>query len=247
MTPRNGKVRASAALPRAGQRDLQGPGSSSDTAAPATYGAGNAGPRLLLVDNYDSFTFNLVQLLGELDARIEVYRNDRIDVEGIRARAPDALILSPGPCTPDQAGVSLAAVSALAGELPILGVCLGHQTVGQAFGGKVIRNFRIVHGKSSPVHHGGRGIYAGLALPFEAGRYHSLVVERETLPACLAVTAWTAEGEIMGVRHRDLDVEGVQFHPESILTPQGKLLLGNWLERIGAGRGQARPAQEARP
>jgi len=213
----------------------------------AVYGAGNAGPRLLLVDNYDSFTFNLVQLLGELGARIEVHRNDKIDVDGIRARAPDALVLSPGPCTPDEAGVSLAAVSALAGELPILGVCLGHQTVGQAFGGKVIRNFRIVHGKSSPVHHGGRGIYAGLALPFEAGRYHSLVVERETLPACLAVTAWTAEGEIMGVRHRDLDVEGVQFHPESILTPQGKLLLGNWLERIGAGRGQARPAQEARP
>jgi anthranilate synthase/aminodeoxychorismate synthase-like glutamine amidotransferase len=200
------------------------------------YGAGNAGPRLLLVDNYDSFTFNLVQLLGELGARVEVHRNDEITVEEIRARAPEGLVLSPGPCTPSQAGVTLEAITALAGAFPVLGVCLGHQAIGQAFGGSVVRNARIVHGKSSPVHHRGDGLYAGLALPFEAGRYHSLVVERRSLPSCLAVTSWTAEDEIMGLRHVTLDVEGVQFHPESILTPQGKRLLGNWL-------GKLRPAQ----
>jgi anthranilate synthase/aminodeoxychorismate synthase-like glutamine amidotransferase len=188
--------------------------------------------RLLLVDNYDSFTWNLVQYLGELGAEVEVFRNDEIDVAGIRDRAPDALVLSPGPCTPDEAGVTLSALSALSGELPILGVCLGHQAIGQAFGGKVVRNFRIVHGKASPVLHGGAGMYAGVPSPFEAGRYHSLVVERETLPASLEVTSWTDEGEIMGLRHRALDVEGVQFHPESILTLEGKRLLGNWLGRI---------------
>ncbi len=190
-------------------------------------------PRLLLVDNYDSFTFNLVQYLGELGAEIEVFRNDEIAVEGIRARRPDAVVLSPGPCTPDAAGVTVPAVRALAGELPILGVCLGHQAIGQAFGGKVVRNFRIVHGKSSPVRHAGAGVFAGLPSPFEAGRYHSLVVERESLPEALEVTAWTDEGEIMGLRHRTLDVEGVQFHPESILTLEGKRLLGNWLARLG--------------
>jgi anthranilate synthase component 2 len=190
------------------------------------------GPRLVLVDNYDSFTFNLVQYLGELGADVEVFRNDQIDVAGIRARRPDALVLSPGPCTPDEAGVTLAAIRELQGELPILGVCLGHQAIGQAFGGKVIRNDRILHGKSSPVHHHGTGTYAGLPSPFEAGRYHSLVVERRTLPAALEVTSWTEEGEIMGLRHRTLDVEGVQFHPESILTAEGKRLLGNWLGRI---------------
>ena len=212
----------------------------------AVYGDGGA-PRLLLVDNYDSFTFNLVQLLGELGARIEVFRNDQIDVAGIRRRAPQGLVLSPGPCTPTEAGVTLEAIGALAGALPILGVCLGHQAIGQAFGGRVVRNARIVHGKSSPVHHRGEGIYAGLALPFEAGRYHSLVVERPSLPASLEVTAWTAEGEIMGLRHRELPVEGVQFHPESILTPQGKLLLANWLGRV-LPAGLARPpAQEAHP
>jgi anthranilate synthase component 2 len=207
-----------------------------------------SGPRLLLVDNYDSFTFNLVQLLGELGARVEVFRNDEIDVAGIRRRAPEGLVLSPGPCTPDEAGVTLAAITALAGTVPILGVCLGHQCIGQAFGGKVVRNVRIVHGKCSPVHHQGEGIYAGLPVPFEAGRYHSLVVEREGLPAALRVTAWTAEGEIMGLRHQELEVEGVQFHPESILTPQGKLLLGNWLGRVrpAATRSDA-PAAEARP
>jgi anthranilate synthase component 2 len=196
---------------------------------------GSCAVRLLLVDNYDSFTFNLVQYLGELGAAVEVFRNDAIDVAGLRARRPDALVLSPGPCTPSEAGVTLAAIGALAGELPILGVCLGHQAIGQAFGGKVIRNHRIVHGKASPVRHGGGGIYSGLPSPFEAGRYHSLVVERESLPAALEVTSWTDEGEIMGLRHRTLDVEGVQFHPESILTVDGKQLLGNWLARVAAG------------
>ncbi len=191
--------------------------------------------RLLLIDNYDSFTFNLVQYLGELGAKVEVFRNDQIDVAGIRARGPDALVLSPGPCTPDEAGVTLAAIRELSGDLPVLGVCLGHQAIGQAFGGKVVRNDRILHGKSSPVHHRGTGLYAGVPSPFEAGRYHSLVVERRTLPDVLDVTSWTAEGEIMGLRHRRLDVEGVQFHPESILTSEGKRLLANWLGRIGAG------------
>ncbi len=195
-----------------------------------------AGPKLVLIDNYDSFTWNLVQYLGELGADVEVFRNDRIDVAGVRARRPDALVLSPGPCTPDEAGVTLAAIRELSGDLPILGVCLGHQAIGQAFGGKVVRNGRILHGKSSPVHHHRRGSYAGLPSPFEAGRYHSLVVERGSVPAALEVTSWTAEGEIMGLRHRVLDVEGVQFHPESILTGEGKRLLGNWLGRIGAPR-----------
>jgi anthranilate synthase/aminodeoxychorismate synthase-like glutamine amidotransferase len=188
--------------------------------------------RLVLVDNYDSFTFNLVQYLGELGAEVQVFRNDKIDVAGIRARRADGLVLSPGPCTPDEAGVTLRAIRELSGELPILGVCLGHQAIGQAFGGKVIRNFRIIHGKSSPVRHGGGELYAGVPSPFEAGRYHSLVVERESLPADLEVTSWTDEGEIMGLRHRTLEVEGVQFHPESILTSEGKRLLGNWLGRI---------------
>jgi anthranilate synthase component 2 len=191
-------------------------------------------PRLLLIDNYDSFTFNLVQYLGELGAEVEVFRNDRIDVDGIRRRRPHGLVISPGPCTPDEAGVTLEAVRALAGELPILGVCLGHQAIGQAFGGRVVRNRRIVHGKASPVHHRGRGIYAGLPVPFPAGRYHSLVVERRTLPRVLEVAAWTREGEIMGLRHRQLAVEGVQFHPESILTGHGKALLGNWLRGLAA-------------
>jgi anthranilate synthase/aminodeoxychorismate synthase-like glutamine amidotransferase len=200
-----------------------------------------SGPRLLLVDNYDSFTWNLVQYLGELGADVEVFRNDQIDVAGIRARAPDGLVLSPGPGTPAEAGVTLEVIGALGGalpvELPVLGVCLGHQAIGQAYGGKVIRNFRIVHGKASPVLHEGAGLFAGLPSPFDAGRYHSLVVERETLPEVLAVTAWTAEGEIMGLRHRTLEVEGVQFHPESILTGEGKRLLGNWVARLGAGSG----------
>jgi anthranilate synthase/aminodeoxychorismate synthase-like glutamine amidotransferase len=192
--------------------------------------------RLLLVDNYDSFTFNLVQYLGELGAAVEVHRNDQIDVAGIRARRPDGVVLSPGPCTPDEAGVTLPVIRALGGELPILGVCLGHQAIGQAYGGRVVRNARIVHGKASPVRHRGRGLFAGLPSPFAAGRYHSLVVERATLPRDLTITAWTDEGEIMGLRHRRLPVEGVQFHPESILTDGGKRLLANWLARLGAKR-----------
>jgi anthranilate synthase/aminodeoxychorismate synthase-like glutamine amidotransferase len=192
--------------------------------------------RVVLVDNYDSFTWNLVQYLGELGADVRVFRNDAIDVAGIRRLRPRALVISPGPCTPDEAGVSLEAIRTLAGTLPILGVCLGHQAIGQAFGGKVIRNDRIVHGKASPVLHRGDGIYAGLPSPFEAGRYHSLVVERASLPRALAVTSWTREGEIMGLRHRKLDVEGVQFHPESVLTGHGKALLGNWLDRVRARR-----------
>jgi anthranilate synthase component 2 len=201
--------------------------------------AGPPAPRVLLVDNYDSFTFNVVQYLGELGAHVTVFRNDEIDVAGIRAFRPEGLVLSPGPCTPDEAGVTLAAIRELSGELPMLGICLGHQAIGQAFGGKVIRNVRIVHGKSSPVRHDGKGLFAGLPSPFTAGRYHSLVVERETLPAALEVSAWTDEGEIMGLRHRTLEVEGVQFHPESILTESGKPLLANWLARLGAnGRGK---------
>ncbi|MCX5730549.1 MAG: aminodeoxychorismate/anthranilate synthase component II [Deltaproteobacteria bacterium] len=193
-------------------------------------------PRIVLVDNYDSFTFNLVQYLGELGADVRVFRNDQIDVAGIRALRPRGLVVSPGPCTPDEAGVSLEAIRSLAGELPILGVCLGHQAIGQAFGGKVVRNERIVHGKASPVLHRGDGIYAGIPYPFAAGRYHSLVVERSSLPRALRITSWTQEGEIMGLRHRRLEIEGVQFHPESILTGPGKALLGNWLTRVAAWR-----------
>jgi len=192
--------------------------------------------RIVLVDNYDSFTFNLVQYLGELGADVRVFRNDQIDVAGIRALRPRGLAISPGPCTPDEAGVSLEAIRSLAGELPILGVCLGHQAIGQAFGGKVVRNQRIVHGKASPVLHRGDGIYAGIPSPFAAGRYHSLVVERSSLPRALRITSWTQEGEIMGLRHRRLEIEGVQFHPESILTGPGKALLGNWLTRVEAWR-----------
>ena len=205
------------------------------------YARGTRGgrPRLLLIDNYDSFTFNLVQYLGELGAVVEVFRNDAIGVSGVRARRPDGVVLSPGPCTPDQAGVTLAVIRELAGEIPILGVCLGHQAIGQAFGGRVVRNARIVHGKASPVRHRGAGIYAGLPSPFAAGRYHSLVLERATLPPALAVTAWTDEGEVMGVRHRRLEVEGVQFHPESILTEGGHELLGNWLARLRPRRAAA--------
>jgi anthranilate synthase/aminodeoxychorismate synthase-like glutamine amidotransferase len=188
--------------------------------------------RVLVIDNYDSFTFNLVQYLGELGADLTVKRNDEISLAQIEKLAPDALLLSPGPCTPNEAGVTVEAIHRFAGRLPILGVCLGHQAIGQAFGGKVIRNDRIVHGKASPVHHKNGGVFAGLPSPMQAGRYHSLVVERSSLPRSLKVTAWTAEDEIMGLRHRTLDVEGVQFHPESILTPDGKQLLLNWLQHV---------------
>ncbi len=192
--------------------------------------------RVVVLDNYDSFTYNLVQYLGELGAAVEVFRNDEIGIAGLRSRRPHGLLLSPGPCTPKEAGITLEAISALAGELPLLGVCLGHQAIGEAFGGKVVRNERIVHGKASPVHHRGEGVFTGLPSPFLAGRYHSLVVERASLPRELRVTGWTAEGEIMGLRHRSLEVEGVQFHPESILTEQGKAVLGNWVRRIGGQR-----------
>ncbi len=189
-------------------------------------------PKILVIDNYDSFTFNLVQYLGELGALVTVVRNDAIDCAGIRRARPHGLLLSPGPCTPSEAGVTVPAILAFAGSVPILGVCLGHQAIGQAFGGTIVRNARIVHGKASQVRHRHKGLFRGIPNPMLAGRYHSLVIARERLPKCLEVTAETSAGEIMGVRHRRLDVEGVQFHPESILTEHGKPLLANWLARI---------------
>lgn len=194
---------------------------------------------LLLIDNYDSFTYNLVQYLGELGAEVEVRRNDAIDIAGIEKLAPAGIVISPGPCTPNEAGISLATVESFAGRIPILGVCLGHQSIGQVFGGRVIRAPRLMHGKTSPIHHDGRGLFRGLTNPFTATRYHSLIVERETLPAELEISAWTEEGEIMGLRHRTLAVDGVQFHPESILTVEGKRLLGNFLESLPAAANAA--------
>ncbi|MGH8190638.1 MAG: anthranilate synthase component II [Rhodanobacteraceae bacterium] len=189
---------------------------------------------LLLIDNYDSFTFNLAQYLGELGQDVKVLRNDAVEVAGIRALAPERIVISPGPGTPDQAGITLALIRELAGAIPILGVCLGHQAIGQAFGGKVVPARAIMHGKVSPIRHVGTGVFAGLADPFEATRYHSLVVERGSLPDCLEITAWTERDdgsfdEIMGLRHKSLDVEGVQFHPESIETRCGHDLLRNFL------------------
>jgi anthranilate synthase/aminodeoxychorismate synthase-like glutamine amidotransferase len=189
-------------------------------------------PYVLVVDNYDSFTYNLVQYLGELGARVEVYKNDVIDVAQVRSKAPSGVLISPGPCTPNEAGVSLDLLRSLGGVLPIFGVCLGHQAIGQAYGGHVVRASRLMHGKTSPILHDGRGLFAGLPSPFDATRYHSLLVERESVPSCLEITAWTAEGEIMGLRHREHDVEGVQFHPESVLTIEGKRLVANWLKRV---------------
>ena len=190
---------------------------------------------LLMIDNYDSFTFNLVQYFGELGEEVRVVRNDAMSLQELRALAPSAIVISPGPGTPDEAGVSLAVLRELAGEVPIFGVCLGHQAIGQKFGGKVVRARTIMHGKTSPIHHDGRGVFRGLPNPFEATRYHSLVVERASLPACLEVSAWTQNvdgsiDEIMGLRHRSLAVEGVQFHPESILTQHGHDLLRNFLD-----------------
>jgi anthranilate synthase component 2 len=182
-----------------------------------------------MIDNYDSFTFNLVQYLGELGASVEVHRNDAIALEAIEAAHPDAIVISPGPCTPREAGISVPAVQRFAGTIPILGVCLGHQAIAAAYGGRIVRAERIMHGKTSPIHHDGCGVFAGLGDPFDATRYHSLVVEPASLPAELERTAWTTEGEIMGLRHRTLAVEGVQFHPESILTGEGKRLLANFL------------------
>ena len=192
--------------------------------------------RILVIDNYDSFTFNLVQYLGELGADVKVYKNDALDVAGIRSLAPEGILISPGPCTPNEAGVSLDLLRELAGTLPILGVCLGHQAIGQAFGGRVVRAARLMHGKTSPILHDGRGVFSGLPSPFEATRYHSLLVERSSLPACLEISAWTSEGEIMGLRHREQAVEGVQFHPESVLTIEGKRLVANWLTQAGGRR-----------
>ena len=185
---------------------------------------------ILLIDNYDSFTYNLVQYLGELGARCQVFRNDEIDVANMEGKAPKYLVVSPGPCTPKEAGVSEEAIRRMAGRIPILGVCLGHQCIGSAFGGKIIRAGRLMHGKSSAIYHDGRTIYRGLPNPFQAIRYHSLLVERESLPDCLEISAETKEGEIMGVRHKNFAVEGVQFHPESIMTQGGKILLKNFLE-----------------
>ena len=198
-------------------------------------------PRVVVIDNYDSFTFNLVQYMGELGATVEVYKNDGIDVLGIRARKPDAVLISPGPCTPNEAGVSVDVLLELGAELPVLGVCLGHQAIGQAYGGRVVRAQRLMHGKTSPILHDGRTIFEGLPSPFEATRYHSLIVERESLPDCLEVSAWTEEGEIMGLRHKAHPVEGVQFHPESVLTTVGKRLVGAWLRAVSsfAPRGSA--------
>ncbi len=186
--------------------------------------------RVLVIDNYDSFTWNLVQYLGELGAETKVVKNDAIDLAGVRSDGARGVLVSPGPCTPNEAGVSLDAVAGV--DVPVLGVCLGHQAIGQAFGGRVVRAERLMHGRTSPILHDGRGIFAGLPSPFEATRYHSLVVERASLPDCLEVTAWTAEGEIMGLRHKERAVAGVQFHPESILTSHGKELLRNWVRSL---------------
>jgi anthranilate synthase/aminodeoxychorismate synthase-like glutamine amidotransferase len=198
---------------------------SRDTLQP-----GAVQPRLLLIDNYDSFTYNLVQAFLVLGADLLVYRNDALSVVEALALAPTHLCISPGPGTPYDAGTSMAMIEAFAERVPILGVCLGHQSLVEVFGGKVVRNSRLMHGKTSLITHDGRGLYAGMPQPFAAGRYHSLVASRETIPACLEITSWTPEGEIMGVRHRRLPIEGVQFHPESILTPEGPILMGNFLK-----------------
>ena len=197
---------------------------------------------ILMIDNYDSFTWNLVQYLGELGAEVRVFRNDRITLEEVERLAPERIVISPGPCTPNEAGISVELVRRFAGRVPILGVCLGHQCIGQAFGGRIVHAREIMHGKTSMIRHAGKGVFRGLPDPFEATRYHSLVIERESLPECLEVTAWTErEGgemdEIMGVRHRELPVEGVQFHPESILTAVGHDLLRNFLEDRGREAG----------
>ncbi len=185
---------------------------------------------LLMIDNYDSFTFNIVQYLRELGEEVVVYRNDKITLTKIEELAPQRLVISPGPCTPNEAGISVTAIKHFAGKLPILGVCLGHQSIGQAYGGRIVRAERLMHGKTSPIFHDGRELYAGLPDPFDATRYHSLLVERDSLPECLEITAWTEEGEIMGMRHRELPVWGMQFHPESILTVTGMDMLKNFLE-----------------
>ncbi|MBW4084913.1 aminodeoxychorismate/anthranilate synthase component II [Paenibacillus sp. S150] len=186
---------------------------------------------ILVIDNYDSFTYNLVQYLGELGEEVKVSRNDEITIQEIEALAPDHILISPGPCTPNEAGISLELLQHFKGVIPMFGVCLGHQAIGQAFGGNVIRAERLMHGKTSPIHHNGTSVFEGLESPFTATRYHSLIVERDTLPDCLEITAETAEGEIMALRHRDYPIEGVQFHPESIITDHGHTMLRNFLKR----------------
>lgn len=191
---------------------------------------------LLIIDNYDSFTYNLVQYFGEMGVETGVVRNDAVGVDDIRRMAPERICISPGPCTPNEAGISCAAIRELGADTPILGVCLGHQAIGQVYGGEVVRAGRLMHGKVSPIHHRGQGVFAGLPDPFEATRYHSLIVRRESVPECLEITAWTDEGEVMGLQHRQHPVHGVQFHPESILTREGKRLLRNFLALPPAGQ-----------
>ncbi|MFT5716971.1 MAG: anthranilate synthase component 2 [Oleiphilaceae bacterium] len=191
---------------------------------------------LLMIDNYDSFTYNVVQYLGELGADVHVFRNDDITIEQIEKLAPEKIVISPGPCTPDHAGVSLTVIEHFKGRIPILGICLGHQSIGQAFGGEIVRAEHVMHGKTSPMHHNNKGVFKGLNMPFTATRYHSLVVCKDKLPDCLEVTAWTENEdgsmeEIMGIRHKEMDIEGVQFHPESILSEHGHDLLKNFLNR----------------
>ena len=191
---------------------------------------------ILMIDNYDSFTYNVVQYLAELGADVRVFRNDEVSVADIAALNPEKLVISPGPCTPNEAGISLAAIEYFKGKLPILGICLGHQSIAQAFGGKVVRAGQVMHGKTSPIYHNDQGVFKGLSNPLTATRYHSLVIEQSSLPDCLEMTAWTQHEsglieEIMGVRHKELDIEGVQFHPESILTQHGHDLLNNFLKR----------------
>ncbi len=187
---------------------------------------------ILMIDNYDSFTYNVVQYLGELGAEVRVFRNDKITIDEIAAMRPAGIVISPGPCDPDRAGISVEVVRRFAGEIPLLGVCLGHQCIGQAFGGRIVPAKRLMHGKTSRIHHDGRGVFSGVEQDFVATRYHSLVVERESLPGELEVSAWAEDGDIMGLRHKNLAVEGVQFHPESILTEVGKKLLGNYLATL---------------
>ncbi|WP_405080798.1 aminodeoxychorismate/anthranilate synthase component II [Paenibacillus chitinolyticus] len=193
---------------------------------------------ILVIDNYDSFTYNLVQYLGELGQEIVVKRNDAIDLSGIEELSPDHILISPGPCTPNEAGISLGVIRHFKGRIPILGVCLGHQAIGQAFGGDVVRAGKLMHGKTSPIHHDGKTIFEGIPSPYTATRYHSLIVRKETLPDCLEISATSDEGEIMGLRHKEYPIEGVQFHPESIITDHGLTLLRNFLERtVPAGTG----------
>lgn len=190
---------------------------------------------ILMIDNYDSFTYNLVQYFGELGQEVRVVRNDAVTVEDITTLAPDMLVISPGPCTPNDAGMSLEIIKTFAGRIPLFGVCLGHQAIAQVFGGDVVRADTLMHGKTSPIFHENKGVHNGLNNPYNATRYHSLIVKKETLPKCLEVTAWTEQGEIMGIRHKQMAVEGVQFHPESIMTEGGKVLLQNFIETYVEG------------